>query len=346
MDEVDILEKLVSFNTIKDKENKEILEYIEKFCLNYGFKTVYKDKILVLSNNSNNKNLDDIGIGFVGHTDTVGAKEWKYDPFKLTRKGNKLIGLGTCDMKGGISCILEAITKIDFSNLKKKMILVFTYDEEIGFNGIKDFLKLNIKMPNRIIIGEPTYNEVYLGSKGLQEYKVTFKGKSSHSSTPFKGKNAILDGIRFIEEINQFYEKEIRNDLDEDYDIPYTTFNVGTINGGQAINIVADNCEVKFDFRTIPQNEEIVSEYVKETIKKYDANFEIINQIKAYKSTSRLFNEFKIAPFITEASFLEGERIILGPGPMNPHEKDEYVEFDSLKKCINEYISIIKESCK
>ena len=345
MDEVDILEKLVSFNTINDKENKKIIDFIEKFCLKYGFKTLYKNKILVLSN-GNDKNLDDIGIGFVGHTDTVGANEWKYDPFKLTRKGKKLIGLGTCDMKGGISCILEAITKIDFSNLNKKMILVFTYDEEIGFNGIKDFLKLDIKMPNRIIIGEPTYNEYFLGSKGLQEYKVTFKGKSAHSSTPFKGKNAILDAIRFIEEINNFYENEIRNDLDEDYDIPYTTFNVGTINGGQAINIVADNCEIKFDFRTIPQNEEKLSEYVKETIKKYDANFEIINQIKAYKSTSRLFKEFKIAPFITEASFLVGERIILGPGPMNPHEKDEFVELDSLEQCTNQYIKIIKDSCK
>jgi len=344
MSEVDILEKLVSFNTINDKENKKIIDYIEKLCLNNGFKTLYKDKILVLSN-GNKKDLNDVGIGFVGHTDTVIASEWDYDPFKLTRKGNKLIGLGSCDMKGGISCILEAISKIDFSKLKKKMILIFTYDEEIGFNGIKDFLKLKIKLPNRLIIGEPTNNDYFLGSKGLQEYKVTFNGKSAHSSTPFKGKNAILDAIRFIEKINKFYEEEIRNDFDKDFDVPYTTFNIGTINGGQAINMVADSCEIKFDFRTIPQNEDKISKFVKDTIRKFDVDFEIINQIKAYKSVSQLIKDFKIAPFITEASFLEGERIILGPGPMNPHEKNEFVEIESLKKCTEQYNDIINKSC-
>ena len=51
-----------------------------------------------------------------------------------------------------------------------------------------------------------------------------------------------------------------------------------------------------------------------------------------------------MAPFITEASFLEGERIILGPGPMNPHEKNEYVEIDSMEKCVKQYIEIIKKA--
>ena len=345
MNEIDILEKLVSFNTINDKENTKIMDFIEEFTQNYGFKTLYKNKILVLTN-SNKKNLEDVGIGFVGHTDTVGANDWKFDPFKLTRKGDKLIGLGTCDMKGGISSILQAISQIDFKKLKKKLLLVFTYDEEIGFNGIKDFLKLNLKLPKRLIIGEPTYNEVYQGSKGLLEYKVTFKGKSSHSSTPFKGKNAILDAVRFINEISDFYESEIKNELDKDYDIPYTTFNVGTINGGQAINIVADKCEIKFDFRTIPLNEDKIAKFVKEITGKYEVDFEIINQIKAFKNIGDFGDGCKIAPFITEASFLKGERLIIGPGPMNPHEKNEYVEIESLEKCTNDYISIIKESCE
>ena len=34
----DILEKLVGFNTIKDKENKEIIDFIEEFLLNQDFK--------------------------------------------------------------------------------------------------------------------------------------------------------------------------------------------------------------------------------------------------------------------------------------------------------------------
>ena len=343
MNEIDILEKLVSFNTIKDKENKQIMDYIEIYTNNLGFRTIFRNKILVVANCNN---LKDAGIAFVGHTDTVDASNWNYDPFILTREGNKLIGLGTCDMKGGISCILEAIREIDFNSLNKKMLLVFTYDEEIGFSGIKDFLNLNLKMPKRIIIGEPTYNKAYLGSKGLQEYKVTFNGIVAHSSTPFKGKNAILLALKFINELNTFYENIIKKDTDNDFDVPYSTFNIGTIDGGKAINIVADKCVIKFDFRTIPSNEEKINKYICKLAKKYEADLEIINNIKAFKNMSKLYKKCNISPFITEASFLEEERIILGPGPINPHEKNEYVEIDSLRKCVADYKKIIMQSCK
>ena len=343
MNEIDILEKLVSFNTINDKENVKIIEYIENYVNKLGFRTIYKDKILIATNSKNN--LEDVGLAFVGHTDTVGYKDWKYDPFKLTREGDKLIGLGTCDMKGGLACILQAISQVDFLKMNKKMMLVFTYDEEIGFSGIKDFLKLNLKMPEIIIVGEPTYNESFTGSKGLLEYKVEFLGKSAHSSTPFKGKNAIIDAVEFITQLKAFYEDNIKNIEDEDFDIPYTTFNIGTINGGQAINIVPDLCEIKFDFRTITGVEQKIDEYVKQLTNKYQGRITTINQIKAFKCKSKQSKENKMAPFITEASFLEGERIILGPGPMNPHEKNEYVEISSMEKTVKQYIKIIENKC-
>ena len=44
-----ILEDLVKFNTIKDKENKGIINYIEKYLLKFGFKTEKKEKYLVMS---------------------------------------------------------------------------------------------------------------------------------------------------------------------------------------------------------------------------------------------------------------------------------------------------------
>lgn len=342
MNAKDYLEKLVSFNTIKDKENSKIIDYIEN-CLNSnGFKTIVKDKILIMTNGK--EDLTDSKIGFVGHTDTVDFNNWDYDPFKLTKVGSRLIGLGSCDMKGGIACIMEAISKVDFKALKKKMMVCFTYDEEIGFSGIKDVLKLNLKLPERLIIGEPTNNEMYLGSKGLLEYKVSFFGKSSHSSMPFKGKNAILDMMKFISELNSFYESDIKSDLDNSFDVPYSTFNVGIVKGGTAINIVPDYAKVKFDFRTINKNENRIKEYVDNLCIKYRAEKEIINEIAAFKCKSKFLKSIKTSPFITEASFLKGERIILGPGPINAHEKNEYVEISSLEKCVKQYIDLIKKS--
>ena len=342
-----ILEKLVGFNTIKDKENREIIDFIEEFLLNQDFKRVVKDKYLIMESNFGNK---DYSIGFIGHTDTVEfIGDWKYDPFKLTKEENKLYGLGTCDMKGGIASFLSAIEKLDKSKVKNKIKVYFTYDEEIGFGGIKDVIEFennNSKsIPKTLIIGEPTNNEILLGSKGLIEYKVTFNGIKVHSSTPEKGKSAIFDAVSFISELKEFYENEIRIEEDFSFSIPYSTFNVGIINGGVEINSVADECTIYFDFRTINKNEEKIVKFTNDLVLKYDAKKEIINNIPAFLNKSEFAEEIKTCSFITEASFIEGERLILGPGPVNPHEKNEYVTIESLNKCVNDYLKIIEKRC-
>ena len=343
----DILEKLVGFNTIKDKENKKIIDFIESFLSSQDFKTIVKDKYLIMESNFGN---EEYGIGFIGHTDTVEfIGEWKYDPFKLTKEDNKLYGLGTCDMKGGIASILSAIEKLDKTKIKNKIKVYFTYDEEIGFGGIKDvidFEKNNGKnIPKTLIIGEPTNNEILLGSKGLIEYKVTFSGIKVHSSTPEKGKSAILDAVKFISELKEFYENEIRIEEDFSFSIPYSTFNVGIINGGIEINSVADVCTIYFDFRTINKNEEKIINFVNDLILKYNAKKEIINNIPAILNKSEFVEEVKTCSFITEASFIDGERLILGPGPVNPHEKNEYVTIESLNKCVDDYLRLIEKRC-
>ena len=131
MEQYKILKDLISFNTIKDKENKEILNYIEDFFKEIGFKTEYKDKNLIMSIGEEYK------FGFLGHTDTVEYVEgWNSNPFELTKIDNKLYGLGVCDMKGGIAAIMQAVSEIDLTKLKYGMKLYFTYDEEIGFDRI------------------------------------------------------------------------------------------------------------------------------------------------------------------------------------------------------------------
>jgi len=119
---MEILEKLVSYNTIKDKENKEIINYIEEKLLNLGFKTSYKGKYLIMQYGENPK------VGFLGHTDTVEYIEgWKTNPFKLAEKDGNVYGLGTCDMKGGIAAFIESISKIDLTKLKYGTLLFYTH---------------------------------------------------------------------------------------------------------------------------------------------------------------------------------------------------------------------------
>lgn len=340
LDVEEVLNNLVGFNTIKDKENKEIISYLEQTLINLGFKTEKKDKFLIMSNK------EEVTLGFVGHTDTVeSADGWKYERFKLTKENNKLYGLGVCDMKSGIAAIISAISQIDFKNLSKGMKLYFTYDEEIAFSGIKEVVKYEKSFPKTIIIGEPTNNEVVVGSKGLMEYKISFKGINTHSSTPDKGKNAIMEAVSFINELNAFYENDIKKIQNENFEIPYTTMNVGVINGGSAINSVPDYCEFLVDFRTIDKEiEEYIIKKINKLKEKYNANVIELNRLSAFYNKSDISS--KTCNFITEASFLDNARIILGAGPVTAHEVNEYITKDSLNKLTEQYKELILKNCE
>ena len=79
-----ILKDLVGFDTVNDKENKEILNYIEDFLKGLGFETQHKDKNLVMSIGSEYK------FGFLGHTDTVEyINGWHSNPFEIVIKDEK-----------------------------------------------------------------------------------------------------------------------------------------------------------------------------------------------------------------------------------------------------------------
>lgn len=120
MSDYKLLKQLVKFNTIKDRDNKKIINFIENYLLGLGFKTEYKEKSLIMSYGENPS------VGFLGHTDTVEYIEgWNTNPFELAEKGGKLFGLGACDMKGGIAAILDAVSSINLNLLNKRNKIIF-----------------------------------------------------------------------------------------------------------------------------------------------------------------------------------------------------------------------------
>ncbi len=341
MEDYKILKKLVSFNTIKDKENKGILNYIEDYLIKIGFKTESKTKNLVMSIGENPK------LGFLGHTDTVEYIEEFKNPFTLIKKEKYLYGLGTCDMKGGIAAILDAVSEIDFEKLKSGMKLYFTFDEEIGFGGTYELLEKGEKFPEYMIFGEPTNNEVLTGSKGLLEYELYFKGKKAHSSNPQKGISANLNAVKFLYELNEFYEKEIKIKKEESFEIPYTTMNVGLINGGSAKNSVPAQCNISIDFRIANENHpKLIINKIEGLANKYKAEINIIENIKPFIDKIDFLNYIKTANFITEASFIQkSKRIILGVGPVTAHEVNEHITTNSYNKLVEQYKDLILKIC-
>lgn len=339
MDVKYILKDLVSFNTIRDKDNKKIMDYLENYLKKYDFITERIDKCLI-AYNSDNPN-----IGFIGHTDTVDYESWDGDPFTLQEIDNKLIGLGSCDMKGGIASILSVISKIDLT--KNKLALYFTNDEEIGFNGI--YTIRNLIKPDNIIIGEPTNNIPVYGTKGILELKIEFYGIKCHSSTPDKGISAIMETVRFINILNDYYENEIKKDLVNDFLVPYTTMNIGLINGGETLNSIPGKCYITIDFRVVKNSHlTIIKEKIESILNDFNAKL-IIRETLSPKLNNHdisfleeISHSKETKCYLTEGSVIDKNFIILGPGPDTSHQKNEYITYDKLKETEYLYQAIVE----
>lgn len=346
----ELLSDLIKINTVNDFENDKIIDYLENYLKEIGFKTEYKTKCLVMS----------IGekpiLSFVGHTDVVSvSNDWKYSPFMLTEEGDKLIGRGCADMKGGIAAFLYVLKQIDFKKLKRGIRVCFTYDEEIGFNGIKELISNNIDFCEYSIVGEPTNNYPCVGSKGLLEYELIFKGTAVHSSRPIPNEASNENAILFLNEVlklNELFQKE----QCKLFEVPFNTINIGTINGGTNICTTSDYTKVLLGFRITKNIKDIdfIKNYMNKLINKYPkVEYKILNEIQPFYNEDYIIDFYeKISnrekkPFfgVSEASFINNNRLIIGPGPITAHENDEFIFKSSLIKTIDIYKHIIEKIC-
>jgi len=83
-----------------------------------------------------------------------------------------------------------------------------------------------------------------LGSKGALRYEIKARGRLAHSAYPELGHSAIHSLLDVLQEIR-------RIPLPEDTLLGRSTLNIGTISGGRAPNVVADQAEAEVMFRTV-----------------------------------------------------------------------------------------------
>lgn len=167
---MEIAEKLVSFNTVsQESSTKPIADFISEQLERGGFlikRYSYFNEELEKVNIIAIKGSHDISeskLAFAGHMDTVkfARKKWRADPLKLIsakseRSGVIYTGLGIADMKLFLAISIKAGSEINKKELKRPFSLIFTSDEEVGCLGAKKLIQNNIKLPDFIVIGEPT----------------------------------------------------------------------------------------------------------------------------------------------------------------------------------------------
>lgn len=206
------------------------------------------------------------GLILSGHMDAVPAREpeWTSDPFVLTDGGDRWIGRGTADMKGFLAIAANAAA----SGAKRRapLYLLFTYDEEAGTRGSKEFAERWDRarpLPKHCIIGEPTSFRPVRTHKGHLKLRLATRGTGAHSGYPHLGENAIEKMQPLLGALAQLRralegERPLHGELFPD--APFVPLNIGTIRGGSAVNVVPDHCEIEVGIRLLPgmSSEEMV----------------------------------------------------------------------------------------
>jgi acetylornithine deacetylase len=201
------------------------------------------------------------GVVLSGHTDCVpvAGQPWTNDPFELVERDGRLHGRGTTDMKGFLAAVLAAVPAMVGAPLQRPVLLAFSYDEEVGTVGAPSLVERLVATqprPAAAIIGEPTSMQVVTAHKGVRSFTTVVHGVDAHSSQPHRAANAVAAAARIATFIDDLAARHREAAVDPAFDPPFTTFNLATVAGGQAINIVPRHCELTWEYRPVPVDDD------------------------------------------------------------------------------------------
>lgn len=375
-----ILTRLVSFPVFGGDGNLAITAWIKEYLTGYGvvFQTVPDETGTKECIHCRIGPPVDGGIILSGHLDVVPVvgQPWDTDPFELTLKGDKLYARGSCDMKGFVACCLASVPMLLEANLKKPVYFAFSFDEEIGCmagdllaGAIRDFYD---ERPAGAIIGEPSMLQPMVGQKGIMVYTTVVKGSQGHSSRIKEEVDAIHEAARLIVWLEDKMDSLITAGRTDDRFHPnHTSIHVGTIQGGSAFNIIANECRFDWDFRNIPMDdaEEIFAEFADHCEKRVKArravypdfaithlpmhpavppldtaeNAPIVDLVKRISGRS----ETSTVAYAAEAGQFSNAgfpAVICGPGDIaQAHRANEFVAVEQLAGCVKMIERLAKE---
>ncbi len=200
------------------------------------------------------------GLLLNGHLDTVPGGQMR-SPFTPRLEDGNVWGRGACDMKGAIAamaCAMAAIARERTGRaLGGDLIFAGTIGEETGSIGVKALVEGGVPCAYAVV-GEPTSLRIGVAHKGASFLRVTISGRGAHGSRPEDGVNAISYATRVV----QWLESELKDRcaLRTHPLLGASTVSVGRIVGGTQPNIVAEQCVVEVDRRTVPGDAGAVGE--------------------------------------------------------------------------------------
>jgi len=269
-------------------------------------------------------------VVFSTHIDTV-------PPFIQSSENDEVIyGRGSCDAKGIIAAQVFAAEKLRAEGVDE-IGMLFTVDEELSSKGAQLANHHPLAAECRYLInGEPTDNQLAVGTKGALRLLLSTEGRAAHSAYPEAGESAIdklLDVLNDIRKIS----------WPSDSFFGETTCNIGVINGGTRPNIIPANASAEIQIRL-----SVAAEQVKKAIEEAiggRAKFEYASAHDPVKLMSVSGFTESVVRFTTDVPYLSkwGKALLLGPGSiLDAHTNHECVKKSELETAVTLYADLAK----
>ena len=180
-----------------------------------------------------------------GHLDVVPGRAEQFQP---RVEGDRLIGRGAYDMKGGLAAMMCALKDVsDQDRVRVRLVVVPDEESEEIDERSTDAVVARGLGGDFAITGEPTDLHIGVQAKGVLVMRIVVHGRAAHSSTPWLGDNAVLKAVDVFRAIESL---PFTRESSEMFDRP--SLNLGRIEGGDALNKVPDRCEMAVDVRYLP----------------------------------------------------------------------------------------------
>lgn len=267
------------------------------------------------------------------HMDTV-------PPFFGSREDETCIyGRAACDAKGIIAAMIHAAAGLLAAG-ERGFGLLFVVGEERNSAGAYHAARTP-RGSRYIVNGEPTENRLALGSKGSLRYEVAAAGKMAHSAYPELGDSAIdklLDALARIR----------RAPLPVDPLLGPSTLNIGTISGGRAPNVIADQARAEILIRLV--GDSTSTKQALAAAVEGLAELREVLEIPAVRLNPLGGMATTVVAFTTDIPAFAGawgEPFLIGPGSIHvAHTLEERVEKAQLAGAVRIYQRMVKELCK
>lgn len=281
------------------------------------------------------------------HIDTVPSGEgWTANPLDLQRDTDRVVGLGTSDIKGAAACILAALENVTPNNVA----VLFSGDEEHGSEVMPAVIAsgrlVDVK---RAIVCEPTSCRVGRAHRGMLAISAGFTGPGGHSSLADVTPRPLLEAARLAAKIGDYADVHL--------DFGTAPFkglcvNIGEIESDGAYNVIPTTAKLWVSLRPPPgddvrKREADIYALAEGTERDTIVAFEPF-ATKDISAFSDVFGDTEIVdlPYWTEAAMLSEagiNTVVYGPGNLEQaHKPNEYVEIAQLEAASRIYASALK----